>query len=196
MAAGRPREFDYDQALDRAMHVFWSKGYEGTTMPDLTEAMNMNRPSIYAAFGNKQELFRKALERYTEASLQKFRDLLAPPRLHDALEQFLLGTAEGFANGDCPRGCFSVQAALVGGTDSKDACQYTLEQRELIVGVLKDRIAGAISQGELPPATDAAELARFYTTILQGMSVQSVGGLGCAELKSIARRALLALPTI
>lgn len=194
MTAGRPREFDYDKALDQAVRVFWSKGFEGTSMPDLTDAMGMNRPSIYAAFGNKEELFRKALERYSQNAVAHFRTLLNAPTVREAVERFLLGSADSYACTETPRGCMSVQAALVGSEDCASACNEAARRREAIVEVLAERFKKGIMDGDLPAGTDTKELARFYTTVLQGMSVQSVGGASCAELKAIAHRALAALP--
>jgi len=194
MVAGRPREFDYDKALDQAIRVFWQKGYEGTSLPDLTDAMGINRPSLYAAFGNKEELFRKALERYSGTVSDRARSLLSAPKIHDAVENFLMGSAEGFTCKESPRGCLSVQGALVGSEDSDAACQDAKNRRQIILTVLTERFDHAINDGEIEKGTDTAELARFYTTIIQGMSVQSVGGADCSALKAIAKRALLALP--
>ncbi|MDB5491362.1 MAG: transcriptional regulator, TetR family protein [Micavibrio sp.] len=194
MVAGRPREFDYDKALDQAIRVFWQKGYEGASLPDLTDAMGINRPSLYSAFGNKEELFRKALERYSKNSADWARALLAAPKIRDAVENFLMGSAEAFACKENPRGCLSVQGALVGGEDSASVCLEAKNRRQVVMGVLQERFDRAIADGEFPDATDTAELARFYSTIVQGMSVQSIGAASCSELKAIAQRALLALP--
>ncbi len=194
MAAGRPREFDYDKALDQAIHVFWKKGYEGTSMPDLTDAMGMNRPSIYAAFGNKEELFRKALERYSENAAVFFRKQLDKPDLRDAIESFLTGAVSSFSCNDKPRGCLSVQGALVGSDEAKTACKEASECREIVVTVLQERFKKALAEGDLATGTDIKELARFYTTIIQGMSVQSAGGATKKELSAIAQHALRALP--
>ena len=90
---GRPRAFDADVALDRAMHVFWAKGYEGAALSDLTQAMRINRPSLYAAFGNKEQLFRKVLDRYMDGPVAYFGKALAAPKARDVVEQIFLGTA-------------------------------------------------------------------------------------------------------
>ena len=90
---GRPRAFDPDAALERAMHVFWAKGYEGASLSDLTRAMRINRPSLYAAFGNKEQLFRKVLDRYVDGPLAYFGKALAAPKARDVVEQIFLGTA-------------------------------------------------------------------------------------------------------
>lgn len=194
MTAGRPRQFDYDDALEQAMRVFWTKGFEGTSMPDLTDAMGMNRPSIYAAFGNKEELFRKALERYTEQSLFFFREKLDAPTVREGLERLFCGSADAYACKERPRGCFSVQGALVGSDNAAGVCTESAARREAIVDLLHERFERGVKDGDLPANTETRSLARFYVTILQGMSVQSASGVSCAELKAIAHRALDALP--
>lgn len=194
MGAGRPRQFDYDEALDKAMHVFWKKGYEGTSMPDLTDAMGINRPSIYATFGNKEELFRKALTRYSEKAVAYFRECLDAPTVREGLERFFCGSADSFTCAEKPRGCMAVQGALVGSEDAAEVCAESKKQREAIYEVLRERFERGITEGDLPADTNAGHLARFYVTILQGMSVQSASGVSCAELKAIAHQALAALP--
>lgn len=194
MTAGRPRQFDYDKALDQAMHVFWTKGFEGTSMPDLTNAMNMNRPSIYAAFGNKEELFRKALERYAENSREAFEELLAAPKLSEAIENFMVATATKLGCTESPRGCLAVQSALVCSEEADPAKEAARVRRDDVLGLLEKRFAKGLKDGDLPARTNTKELARFYVTIQQGMSVQSASGASKDELVKIAKRSLLALP--
>src|SRR6476659_10064183 len=91
---GRPRAFDPDAALERTMHVFWAKGYEGASLSDLTRAMRINRPSLYAAFGNKEQLFRNVLDRYIDGPLAYFGKALAAPKARDAIEQIFFGAAK------------------------------------------------------------------------------------------------------
>lgn len=194
MAAGRPREFDYDRALEQAMYVFWKKGYEGTSLPDLTAAMGINRPSLYACFGNKEELYCKALKRYSEKSRAIVEEQLSAPKIHDAIENFLVGAASSLSCPSSPHGCLSVQGALVCGEEAETAKKQSAERREELVKILKERIDRAVAEKDLPVKTDSKDLARFFVTILQGMSVQSAGGTSEKELKAIARRALQALP--
>src|SRR5436190_1642646 len=129
---GRPRAFDADKALSRAMKVFWRKGYEGASLPDLTRAMGINRPSLYAAFGNKEALFRKAMDRYAEGPACHVREALAEPSARAAVERLFRGSIELVSDPKNPRGCFMVQAALASG-DAGDPIR-----RELI----KRRVAG------------------------------------------------------
>src|SRR6185503_6562706 len=112
---GRPRAFDMDQALDQALHVFWEKGYDGASIADLTEAMGINPPSLYAAFGNKEALFRLALQRYEATRDAFFAEAFAAPTAREAMERLLFGIAEALSDRSKPQGCLMVQAALSGG---------------------------------------------------------------------------------
>src|SRR5258708_21356603 len=124
---GRPRSFDPDTALDRAMHVFWAKGYEGASLSDLTRAMRINRPSLYAAFGNKEQLFRKVLDRYMDGPLAYFGKALAAPTARDVIEQIFFGAARMAGDPRFPSGCLMVQGALAvgsaAGTGRKEAAR-------------------------------------------------------------------------
>src|SRR5215470_3064206 len=112
MAMGRPREFDVDQALERALQVFWRKGYEGASLPDLTEAMGINRPSLYAAFGNKEGLFRAVVERYVEGAASCVRQALEQSTARAVAEALLAATIDVVTDSKNPRGCLLVQGAL------------------------------------------------------------------------------------
>lgn len=194
MSPGRPRQFDYDEALERAMRVFWEKGYEGASMPDLTAAMGINRPSIYATFGNKEELFRKALARYSDQAVALFREKLEAPTVRAGLENMFCASADFLSCDQRPRGCMAVQGALAGSADAEAVRQESIRRREMVVDVLAARFAQGIADGDLPQDTDVQGLARFYTAVLQGMAVQSASGVTCDVLKNIAHRALDALP--
>src|SRR4029077_21004340 len=111
---GRPRAFDRDKALDQALHVFWEKGYEGTSIADLTGAMGINPPSLYAAFGNKEELFRAALDRYEGLRDQVLEEAFAAPTARDAMTLLLEGTPDRLSDKDKRKGCLMVQGALCG----------------------------------------------------------------------------------
>src|SRR5271165_4690093 len=115
MPSGRTRQFDVDEALDRALEVFWARGYEGATLPDLTSAMGINRPSLYAAFGNKEELFRKVLDRYAKGPACYLREALEEPRARGVAERLLNGTIDAVTDRKNPRGCLMVQGALACG---------------------------------------------------------------------------------
>src|SRR5258707_4028105 len=115
---GRPRSFDPDTALDRAMHVFWAKGYEGASLSNLTRAMRINRPSLYAAFGNKEQLFEKVLDRYMDGPVAFFGKALAAPKARDVVEEIFYGTAGMTDDPRIPAGCLMVQGALACGDAS------------------------------------------------------------------------------
>src|SRR5260370_29480726 len=115
---GRPRACDPDAVLDRAMHIFWAKGYEGASLSDLTRAMRINRPSLYAAFGNKEQLFRKVLDRYMDGPVAYFGKALAAPKARDVVEEILFGTARMTDDPRIPAGCLMVQGALACGDAS------------------------------------------------------------------------------
>jgi AcrR family transcriptional regulator len=194
MTAGRPREFNLEEALDSALKVFWMKGYEGASLPDLTEAMGINRPSLYAAFGNKEELFRKALDRYSAEAQQKRDTILAEPKVRVAIEKLLFGVAEGSACPKSPKGCLLVQGALTCG-DAAQSVKIELAQRRAQgEAALRRRFEKAIAEGDLPASASAADLARFITVVIQGMAVQSASGASAEDLKAVAAWALKAIP--
>src|SRR5262245_51954333 len=118
MARGRPREFDLDDALDRAMLVFWRQGYDGTSLSDLTAAVGVRRPSLYAAFGNKDGLFRKVLHRYAEVSTTFITRAIAAPTARAVAEGLFRGAAEFHGDPGNPPGCLVTHGALVGGEAS------------------------------------------------------------------------------
>lgn len=194
--AGRPREFDTNEALDRALRVFWEKGYEGASLPDLTEAMGINRPSLYAAFGNKEELFRKALDRYTEQSKKRLEETLNETPAKNAVEKLLYAIADGSACPKSPKGCLLVQGALSCGDGAEPIRRELADRRAATESALRRRFERALAEGDLSPATSAADLARFYATVIQGMAVQSTSGASVEDLRGIAEWALNAFPAV
>ena len=194
MAMGRPRAFDIDCALDAALKVFWRKGYEGTSMPDLTEAMGISRPSLYAAFGNKEELFRKALDRYTEKSNKFLENVMSEPTARAVVEKLLCGIIEAGTCAENPRGCLLVQAALSCGEEADPIREELIKRRGETENALRKRFKRAKLEGDLPPHADPADLARFIATVMQGMAVQTASGANRKALQGIARVALQAWP--
>ncbi|MEZ0259481.1 MAG: TetR/AcrR family transcriptional regulator [Alphaproteobacteria bacterium] len=194
MTAGRPREFNTDEALDHALKVFWAKGYEGASLPDLTEAMGINRPSLYAAFGNKEELFRKALDRYTEEAKKKRDEILSEPKVRVALEKMLYGIADGSACPKSPRGCLLVQGALSCGDAAQSVKMELAQRRAQGEAAIRRRLEKALAEGDLPSSASAADLARFITCVIQGMAVQSASGASAEDLRAVAAWALKAIP--
>jgi len=191
---GRPRAFDPDEALDRAMHVFWRKGYQGTSLSDLTEAMEINRPSLYAAFGNKESLFRKALERYAEGPAAFVREAIKEPTARAVAERLMRGVVEMATNSCNPPGCLWVHGALSCGDPVDPLRQEMAAQRASAHAGLKKRFKRAIADGDLPPDADPGALARFVATVNVGMAVQAATGATRAELLQVVETALQAWP--
>ncbi|MEO7714896.1 MAG: TetR/AcrR family transcriptional regulator [Capsulimonas sp.] len=191
---GRPREFDTDEALEAAMLVFWRKGYEGTSLSDLTEAIGVNRPSLYAAFGNKEELFRQVCDRYAAGPAAFLAKALEEPTARAVAESILYGTVAVVANPETPSGCLSVQGALAG-ADGCGAVRDQLKARRMEFEVrLRERFDRAKSDGDLSADADPADLARYVMTIFQGMAVQAAGGATQDDLRRVAETALRSWP--
>src|SRR6476646_1610431 len=191
---GRPRAFDPDAALERAMHVFWAKGYEGAALSDLTRAMRINRPSLYAAFGNKEHLFRKVLDRYMDGPLAYFGKALAAPKARDVIEQILFGAARMASDPRLPAGCLMVQGALACGDAAGSVRKEVAGRRGASEVALRRRLQRAKREGDLPRNANPAELARYVMTVLQGMAVQGANGARRNQLLRIAQIALRAWP--
>jgi AcrR family transcriptional regulator len=194
MQTGRPRSFDIDQALDRALEVFWRKGYEGTSLPDLTEAMGINRPSLYAAFGNKESLFRKALDRYAEGPGSCIAKALAAPAARDAVDALLQKTIDSLTDPSTPRGCLLVHGALTCGDGAAEIRDELACRRSAGETQIRLRLERAREEGDLPPTADPAALARFIASLTQGFSVQAAGGATREELEAVAKIAMRAWP--
>jgi AcrR family transcriptional regulator len=191
---GRPRAFDTDEALDRALQVFWQKGYEGTSLADLTRAMGINRPSLYAAFGNKEALFRKALDRYADGPAGYVRDALAEPTARAVVERLLQGAVDLLTDPRTPPGCLMVQGALCCGEAADSVRQELASRRAAGEAALRQRFKRAMRDGNLSADSDCGDLARFVATVIHGMSVQAAGGAKRRELLSVVRTALQAFP--
>jgi AcrR family transcriptional regulator len=191
---GRPRAFDAHVALERAMHVFWAKGYEGAAVSDLTQAMRINRPSLYAAFGNKEQLFRKVLDRYASGPLAYFSKALAAAKGRDVIEKILFGAANMASDLRLPAGCLLVQGALACGDSAGSVQKETAARRAASEVALRRRLQRAKREGDLSPRANPAELARYVMTVLQGMAVQGANGAKRDQLRQVARTALRAWP--
>ncbi|HYN53725.1 MAG TPA: TetR/AcrR family transcriptional regulator [Methylotenera sp.] len=182
---GRPLAFDQDAALDAALNVFWTRGYEGASMTELTEALGINKPSIYATFGNKEALFRKALARYLAGPAAFVTEVLNEPTAKGMTEKFLIGTVEFLTNENNPRGCMIVQGALTCGAGAALIQQELVGYRKNYEDKLAERFERAKSSGELPENTNCSALAKYLATIHQGLSVQASSGASKDELMAV-----------
>jgi len=191
---GRPRTFDTEEALDNAMRVFREKGFEGASLTDLTKAMGINRPSMYAAFGDKESLFRKVLDRYSCRTDAVFQQALAAKTARAVAEGLLNGAVEMQTREGHPRGCLITQSALVCGEEGEPIREELTRRRHSQEAVIRARLLRAKKEGDLPSDANPADLARYLTTVMQGMSVLANGGASRAELRKVARTAMLAWP--
>ena len=165
--------------------MFWTKGYEGTALSDLTAAMGINRPSIYATFGNKEALFRKALDRYSAKMTGFTAEALKEPTARAVAEVLLAGTADLLSCPGNPKGCLMVQGALACGDEADPIRKELIARRATGEAALRERFARAKAEGDLAAGTDAGDLARYVVAVMHGMSVQSAGGASREELQGV-----------
>jgi len=190
---GRPRSFCVEDALDRAMDVFWRKGYQGASMNDLTEAMGINAPSLYACFENKEGLFRAVLDRYEEAGKGFLRNVLDAPTAYEAAALFLTGVASRATDPQShPPGCLLLQSGLAG-DDQRIPNELARHRAEKELA-LRERFSCAQRGGDLPKSADPAALARYLVTVANGMCVQASSGASREDLQATAEIALGAWP--
>jgi AcrR family transcriptional regulator len=194
-AIGRPRAFDPDEALDRALQVFWRQGYEGASLSDLTEAMGISRTSMYAAFGNKEDLFRKALERYASGPASYTEKALEQPTARAVAQHLLEGAILTTTARGGPAGCLSVQGALATGAPGHGAREALIMWRRKGENALRERFARARAEGDLPLDADPATLARYVVTLVYGIAVQAATGTPREALRQIIDTALHGWPT-
>jgi AcrR family transcriptional regulator len=187
---GRPRGFDTTAALDAAMRVFWEKGYEGATLKDLTEAMRINRSSMWAAFGNKEELFKKTFERYVSTYQAFMGTALQKPTVREIIESSLRGTVNFLSTSGNPKGCLSLNAALAVGDEAEPIKRWMLQGRKHGESLARKRFEQAKKTGELGANVDAAALARYVGTLLQGLCIQGASGATKAEMSKVVDTAL------
>lgn len=195
-AVGRPREFDVDVALEQAMQVFWERGYEGASLTELTGAMGITKTSMYAAFGNKEQLFRKALQRYGDGPAAYAATALEQSTARAVVEGHLRGAVRTSTLPDDFGGCLTVQGALADSRGSSAAHALLVDWRTDAEQRLAERLDRAVAEEDLPAHADPEQLARYVMTLGYGIAVQAANGVGRADLERLVDTAMLAWPPL
>ncbi len=182
---GRPREFCVDQALGAALRVFWSKGYEGASLSDLTEAMGVTRPSLYAAFGNKEALFRKALDLYEREKMAYVSVALEAQTARGVAERLLRGALAMQISGSDPKGCLGVIASVACGAEAESIKAEVVARRASSDAALLRRFEQAKADGDLPAHMEPQGLVRYLIAVIQGLAIQAGSGASKDELQRL-----------
>jgi AcrR family transcriptional regulator len=191
---GRPREFCVDAALAAALGVFWSKGYEGASMADLTAAMGITKPSLYAAFGNKEALFHKALDLYEAEKLEYTREALKQPTARAVAEYIMRGAVDAQTSTSGPKGCLGVISSVACGSEAESIKADVIARRVSSHAALVERFERAKDEGDLPEQVDITGLTSYMFAILQGMAVQAGSGATRADLDRVVDTSLMLWP--
>ena len=191
---GRPREFCVDRALAAALGVFWSKGYEGASMADLTEAMGITKPSLYAAFGNKEALFHKALDLYEAEKLDYIRKALEQPTARAVVEHLLRGAIDAQMSSCDPKGCLGVISMSACGAEAESIKADVMQRRASSQAALVERFEQAKRDGDLSDDVDVIGLTGYLYAIFQGMAVQAGSGATRADLERVVATSLMMWP--
>jgi AcrR family transcriptional regulator len=194
-AKGRPREFDVDEALTAALRVFWSRGYEGASLTELTEAMGITRPSLYAAFGNKEALFRKALDLYEREKLAHVRQAIDAPTARGVAERLLRGSLESQMSEHEPRGCLGVISSVACGAEAESIREEVIARRAPSHAAFVARFERAKAEGDLPADVDVEGLTAYLVAILQGMAIQAGSGATREQLERLIETSLAVWPS-
>ena len=194
-AKGRPREFDVDEALVAALRIFWRKGYEGASLSDLTEAMGITRPSLYAAFGNKEALFVKALDLYEREKLAYVTEALAAPTARQVAERMLRGSLANQTSEYEPKGCLGVISTIACGDAAESIRGMVIARRASSCRAMLDRFERAKAEGDLPPEVDIEGLTAYLLALLQGMAVQAGSGVPVDQLERLVETSLANWPS-
>lgn len=192
---GRPREFDLDEALAAALRVFWRNGYEAASMAELTAEMGITKPSLYAAFGNKEALFHKALDLYEREKLAYMTSALEAPTARGVAERLLLGALEIQMSSCDPKGCLGVISTAACGAEAEPIKAEVVKRRASSEAALIRRFEEAKAAGEFPDGLEPPALARYLFAIVQGLALQSGAGATCTELKQLVETSMMVWPT-
>ena len=191
---GRPRTFNREQALNSAMEIFWERGYEGTTLTELQRAMGgITAPSLYAAFGSKEELFRESVELYSKIQSNRFlKTLTDKSTARESVEAFLMAMAESFSQADKPRGCLVILGAINCMQDNRNVQDYLRDHRGLRQKVILQRLQRGVADGDLPKGLNLNVIASFYSTVMNGLAIQARDGVTRKNLKTTVDCAMAA----
>ncbi|MEU4190758.1 TetR/AcrR family transcriptional regulator [Kribbella sp. NPDC026611] len=195
---GRPRTFDPDVALRQALDLFWERGYEGTSLSDLAQAMGIASASIYACFGSKEELFRQVMTLYgaTQGEPPR-RALREEPTAREAIHAMLRATADQITQSDAPHYCMLILAAPTGALENHAVREYLADIRRSMYDENRDRLTRGVKDGDLPDQPEILDaMARYYTTVVQGLSIQARDGATRADLETVITCALAAWDTL
>ncbi|WP_372351396.1 TetR/AcrR family transcriptional regulator [Streptomyces sp. KL116D] len=193
---GRPRTFDRDAALATAVRLFWERGFEATSVGELTTAMGIRPASLYAAFGDKKALFREAVEVYGRSPVGAFvaEALAEEETARGAFARILRDAARIYADPSHPAGCLAISAATNVTAQDAEVAAFLRDVRNAGVAAFEDRLNRAKKDGELPAGTDAPALASYFTAVVQGLSQRARDGATAEELARVAELALAAWP--
>jgi AcrR family transcriptional regulator len=192
---GRPREFCVHDALSKALRVFWSKGYEAASLTDLTEAMGITRPSLYAAFGNKESLFRKTLDLYEREKLDYVGKALAKPTARGVAETMLRSAVEAMTSECDPHGCMRVIATATCGEEAQSVRAELEARGDVIRQSIVERFERARAEGDLPAHVDVEGLTDLLKALIQGISLQAGSGASREELERLVETGLTLWPS-
>jgi AcrR family transcriptional regulator len=191
---GRPREFDPEEALTAALRVFWQRGYEGASMAELTDAMGITKPSLYACFGNKEALFHKALELYEREKLCYTRTALEADTARGVAERLLRGALATHCGDSDPQGCLGIISSVACGTEAEPIRKEVIARRASSEAAVVRRFQRARDEGDLPDHVDPEALATYLTTVMQGLSVKAGAGASRDTLERIVDTTLAIWP--
>lgn len=191
---GRPRRFREEDALDAAMRVFWQKGYEGTSLDDLTKAMKINRSSLYSTFGDKETLFRTVIDRYKAGSMSFVSEALNLKTTRAVVEALLRMSVKFLSDPSHPPGCLSIQGGVACGSGNEEAKQAMIDWRKAGLALLQKRLQRARTEGDLRRGVDPKDLARLVMIMMNGLGIQAVNGATAEEMNRAMDLALRSLP--
>ena len=191
---GRPRNFREEEALNAAMRVFWQKGYEGTSLDDLTRAMKINRSSLYSTFGDKETLFRRVIEQYSAGPVSFISRALNLNTVREVVEALLRMSVKFLGDPSHPAGCLSIQGGVACGSGNEKVKQAMVSWRRSGLALLQKRLQRARAEGDLKKEVDPKDLARLVVILMNGLGIQAVNGATPAEMNRAVDLALRSLP--